>query len=61
MQFEDPAEDEGELGDMKKKYGNQLSMIKDIFPQWSDADLLLALAETDGDVETTVERVAAGM
>lgn len=60
MQFEDPAEDEGELGDMKKKYADQLSLIKDIFPEWTDVDLIFALAEADGDVETTIERVSAG-
>ena len=60
-QIEDSLDQQGELGDMKKKYQDQLSLIKDIFPAWTDVDLLFALAEADGDVETTIERVAAGM
>ena len=60
VQFDEPVEDEGELGDMKKKYADQLALIKDIFPEWTDVDLIFALAEADGDVETTIERVSAG-
>lgn len=45
---------------MKKAYSAQLAMVREIFPDWTDVDLLFALAEADGDVETTIERVAAG-
>ena len=61
MTFEEPLEDQGEIGDMKKQYASQLSMIKDVFPDWSDIDLLFALTESDGDIEVTIERIATGM
>lgn len=61
MTFEEPLEDQGEIGDMKKQYANQLSIIKDIFPNWSDIDLLFALTESDGDIDLTTERIVTGM
>lgn len=60
-QIEEPQiEDEGELGDMKKQYSSQLSMLKDMFPDWSDVDLVFALQETDGDITTTIDRITEG-
>lgn len=53
--------DQGELGDLKKKYSSQLSMLKEMFPDWSDMDLLLGLQDTDGDLQTTIDRIAEGM
>ncbi|KAJ9621205.1 RNAPII degradation factor [Taxawa tesnikishii (nom. ined.)] len=52
--------DQGELGDLKKKYSSQLSMLKEMFPDWSDMDLLLGLQDTDGDLQTTIDRIAEG-
>jgi hypothetical protein len=53
--------DQGELGEMKKKYSGQLSMLKELFPDWSDVDLLFALDETDGDLERTIEGISEGL
>ncbi|TKA73304.1 hypothetical protein B0A49_04550, partial [Cryomyces minteri] len=36
----DAPEDQGELGDMKKQYSSQLSMLKELFPDWTDVDLV---------------------
>ncbi|KAF2663914.1 hypothetical protein BT63DRAFT_465523 [Microthyrium microscopicum] len=52
--------DQGELGDMKKKYRSQLQSLKDIFPDWADVDLLFALEETDGDLDRTIDHISEG-
>ncbi|KAK3939482.1 hypothetical protein QBC46DRAFT_409131 [Diplogelasinospora grovesii] len=53
-------EDEGEVGQMKKQYGSKVSLIKEMFPDWSDVDILFALRETDGDENLAVTRIAEG-
>ncbi|KAK3688295.1 hypothetical protein B0T22DRAFT_439847 [Podospora appendiculata] len=53
-------EDEGEVGQLKKQYGAKVELIKEMFPQWSDVDILFALRETDGDENLTVTRMAEG-
>lgn len=55
-----PYEDEGELGDLKKMYAPKLSMIKEMFPDWTDDDLVFALQETNGDLEGTIDRISEG-
>ncbi len=53
-------EDEGEIGQLKKQYADQLNMIKEMFPTWTDEDIVYALQETDGDLAITVERITDG-
>jgi hypothetical protein len=53
-------EDEGEVGQLKKQYGSKVSTIKEMFPDWTDEDVVFALQETDGDLETTVGRITDG-
>jgi len=53
-------EDEGEVGQLKKQYGNKVTTIKEMFPDWTDEDVVFALQETDGDLETTVDRITDG-
>jgi hypothetical protein len=55
-----PIEDEGEVGQLKKQYGDKVSTIKEMFPDWTDADIVFALQETDGDLETAVDRITDG-
>ena len=55
-----PYDDEGELGDLKKTYAPKLSMIKEMFPDWTDEDLVFALQETNGDLEGTIDRISEG-
>ena len=57
---EDPLEAESELGQLKKHYNTQLSQLKELFPDWTLDDLVFALQETDGDLETTIERITEG-
>ncbi|KAI9877703.1 MAG: hypothetical protein M1830_003045 [Pleopsidium flavum] len=53
-------EDEGEIGQLKKQYSGKLSTIKEMFPDWTDEDIVYALQETDGDLESTIERITEG-
>lgn len=56
----DTTANEGELGDLKKQYSNELSMLKEMFPGWTDADLLLALEDSRGDVTNTIDHITSG-
>lgn len=53
-------EDQGEIGDLNKAFGSKVSLIKEVFPDWSEVDILYALKETDGDEASTIERIADG-
>ncbi len=54
-------EDEGELGRLKKLHSAKLSTMKEMFPDWTDEDLVFALQETDGNLENTIERISDGI
>ena len=54
-------EDEGEIGQLKKQYASKLSTIKEMFPDWTDEDIVFALQETGGDLEGTIDRISEGM
>ncbi|KAI0206307.1 hypothetical protein F4808DRAFT_469488 [Astrocystis sublimbata] len=57
--FESPAvDDDGDIAQLRKQHGDKLGLIKELFEDWSDADILYALKETDGDVELTATRIA---
>ncbi|MCJ1329701.1 hypothetical protein MMC10_006381 [Thelotrema lepadinum] len=53
-------EEEGEIGQLKKKYAANLGQIKEMFPDWTDDDIVFALEENGNDVERTVERMSEG-
>ena len=53
-------EDEGELGELKKKYSSKLNTVKEMFPDWTDEDIVFALQETNGDLESVIERISEG-
>jgi len=52
--------DDPELSGLRKLYGTKTSLIKEMFPEWSEADILFALQETEGDENLTVTRIADG-
>lgn len=54
-------EDEGELGELKRLYSSKLTTIKEMFPGWTNEDIVFALHETNGDLESTIERITEGM
>jgi hypothetical protein len=37
-----------------------LTTLKELFPDWSDADLVLAIEQADGDLERTIELISEG-
>lgn len=53
-------DDEGDFGELRKKYGAKTSVIREMFPDWSEADVLFALQETNGDENEAVARIAEG-
>ncbi|KAF4962706.1 hypothetical protein FSARC_9267 [Fusarium sarcochroum] len=53
-------EDEGDFGELRKQYGDKTSVIREMFPDWSEADVLFALQETNGDENEAVTRIAEG-
>jgi hypothetical protein len=53
-------EDESEVGQLKKQYGSKVGTIKEMFPDWTDEDIVFALQETDGDLMTTVDCITEG-
>jgi hypothetical protein len=59
---ETPAafEDDGDVGGLRKQYGDKTSIIREMFPDWSEVDVLFALQETNGDQEEAVTRIAEG-
>ncbi len=56
---DDKAEDQG-LAELKQRHGAKTSLIKEMFPEWSEADILFALEENNGDENLTVTRIAEG-
>ena len=54
------AEAEGEMGQFKQQYGSMLSTMKEMFPNWTDEDLVYALQETNGNLELTIDRISEG-
>lgn len=57
---EPTLEDEGEIGQLKQQYGSKISLINEMFPEWSDMDIVYALQEADGDENLAVTRIADG-
>ncbi|KAH6608616.1 hypothetical protein Trco_001962 [Trichoderma cornu-damae] len=53
-------EDEGEFAELRKQYGDKTSVIREMFTDWSEADVLYALKETNGDETEAVTRIADG-
>lgn len=54
-------DEQGELGQLKKQYISQLDTLKELFPDWTDDDLVFALQETSGDLQSTIERISEGI
>ncbi|ORY79297.1 hypothetical protein BCR35DRAFT_96755 [Leucosporidium creatinivorum] len=45
---------------LRSKYSSQLATTKELFPDWSDEDILQAIQDANGDVETTILRISEG-
>lgn len=48
------------MGQLKKGYATELETLKELFADWTDDDLVLALEDTDGDLPRTIERISEG-
>ncbi|KAK9454363.1 hypothetical protein V1511DRAFT_481015 [Dipodascopsis uninucleata] len=48
------------LQKLKSQYANGLQALSELFPDWSDEDLLYLLSETSGEVEAAVVRITEG-
>ncbi|KAJ5594858.1 uncharacterized protein N7459_001066 [Penicillium hispanicum] len=55
-----PSFDEGEIGQMKKKYSNTLPTLRELFSDWKDEDLVFALEDSNGELEEAIERITEG-
>ncbi|KAK7226115.1 hypothetical protein V2G26_014118 [Clonostachys chloroleuca] len=53
-------DDEGDIGELRRQYGDKTSVIREMFPDWSEVDVLFALQETNGDQNEAVTRIAEG-
>lgn len=53
-------EDQGEVGELKKKYGERVSTLRELCEGWSDEDLVYALKETNGDANLAFDRISGG-
>ncbi len=53
-------DDEGDVVELRKQYGANVPVIREMFPDWSEVDVLYALQETNGDAADAVTRIAEG-
>jgi hypothetical protein len=56
----DTSADDGELAELKRRYASELTILKDMFVDWTDEDLIVAIEESDGDIQATVEKITEG-
>ncbi|PKK59976.1 hypothetical protein RhiirC2_270040 [Rhizophagus irregularis] len=49
-----------EVKHLKSQYKNELTKLQEITTEWSEADLLFALQENQGDLEVTINRIMEG-
>lgn len=55
-----PADESDEVRALRTKYGSKLATAKELFPDWTDEDVLHAIHEASGDVEVAIVRMAEG-
>ena len=56
----DNIDDQSELGQLKKRYGNKLATLAEMFTELSAEEILLELKENSGDLETTAAKISEG-
>lgn len=54
-------EENREILELKKKHGSKVSTVREMFPSWTDEDIVYALEDAGGDLEVTVERITSGL
>lgn len=53
-------DDTEEVRKLRAKYADKLSILRELFPDWTDEDLLFALQEAGGEMELAVGRISEG-
>lgn len=53
-------DDTEEVRVLRAKYADKLALLREMFPDWTDEDLLFALQEAGGEVELAVGRISEG-
>ena len=55
-----PLDEQGEMGQLKMRYASELDTLREMFPDWSDDDLALAVQDNNGDLASTAEKITEG-
>ena len=56
---EEVSEDPEQIA-LGEKYSSQLVVLKELFSDWTQDDLIFALSESDGDLDRTISRISEG-
>lgn len=49
-----------DLRQLRQAHGSSLSTLKELFADWSEEDLLYAIQDAGGDLESTILRISDG-
>ncbi|KAI7868111.1 hypothetical protein BDF14DRAFT_1796501 [Spinellus fusiger] len=52
--------DQNDIKKLKSNYGPTLAVLRELFSDWSEEDLLFAIRDADGDLELTIDRISEG-
>ncbi|KAI9030839.1 hypothetical protein CLU79DRAFT_358385 [Phycomyces nitens] len=52
--------DQNDIKKLRSNYGSSLNILREMFSDWSDEDLLFAIRDADGDLELAVNRISEG-
>ena len=48
------------MGKLKTKYASQLITLKEMFPSWTDEDLVVPLDDNNGDLQLAANMISEG-
>lgn len=54
------AAESDEVRQLRSKYQSKLATAKELFPDWTDEDILYAIHDANGDVEVAIVRMSEG-
>ena len=49
-----------ELRTLRSRYSGKLNTLHELFPNWTQEDLLFVLQETEGDLDLAIGRITEG-
>jgi len=53
-------EEQGEIGELKRKYASSVKIVQEMFPHYSSEDIVFAIEENGGDLEQTINKMSEG-